>query len=332
MEDKTLTQKEPEKMTELEKESIHMLYVANETEKQVQEYYNTTLYEKPADETKPEVKNLVDSLQRTSANLVKVYITSSSLTDELKARWKDWKKSRKKRLINTPANGQIDIEEQKMDHFAKGLNIYKLIWLLFIGSFAGVIVESLWCILKHGYLESRAGLVYGPFNLLYGVGAIAISATLYKFRNHGSQLSFLGGMLAGSIVEYICSWGQELIFGSRSWDYSEMPLNINGRICLLYSFFWGFLGILWMKRLYPQIAKQILKIPNRIGKILSWVILAFFIINASVSFTAVYRWSQRTNNIAASNGFWQFVDKRFPDTRMEKIYPNMSFGNNQATK
>lgn len=326
MKDKTLAQKDSDKMTEMEKESIHLLYVANETEKQVQEYYTTALYEKPADETKPEVKELVESLQRTSANLVKAYITSSSLTDELKARWKDWKKSRKNRLlITTPANGQIDIEEQKLDHFAKGLNFYKLIWLLFIGSFAGVIVESLWCILKHGYLESRVGLVYGPFNLLYGVGAIAISAALYRFRNHGGQFSFLGGMVAGSIVEYICSWGQELIFGSRSWDYSDMPFNINGRICLLYSFFWGLLGILWMKRLYPQIAKQILKIPNRVGKTLSWVILAFFIINASVSFISVYRWSERTENVAASNGFWQFIDKRFPDARMEKIYPNMSF-------
>ena len=326
MEDKTLTQKESDQRTELEKESIHLLYVANETEKQIQEYYTTTLYEKSADETKTEVEELVESLQHTSANLVKAYITSSSLTDELKARWRDWKKSRKNRLIiTTPANGLIDIEEQKMNHFAKGLNFYKLIWLLFIGSFAGVIVESLWCILKHGYLESRVGLVYGPFNLLYGVGAMAISAALYKFRNHGWQFSFLGGMIAGSIVEYICSWGQELIFGSRSWDYSEMPFNINGRICLLYSFFWGFLGILWMKKLYPRIAKQILKIPNHIGKIFSWIILAFFIVNASMSFISVYRWSQRTDNIEASNGFWQFVDKCFPDTRMEKIYPNMSF-------
>lgn len=71
MEDKTLTQKESDQRTELEKESIHLLYVANETEKQIQEYYTTTLYEKSADETKTEVEELVESLQHTSANLVK---------------------------------------------------------------------------------------------------------------------------------------------------------------------------------------------------------------------------------------------------------------------
>ena len=45
---------------------------------------------------------------------------------------------------------------------------------------------------------------------------------------------FFGGIIVGSVVEYICSLGQEIIFGSRSWDYSHMPFNINGRICLLY--------------------------------------------------------------------------------------------------
>lgn len=326
MGNKIQSSKNFDKKTDLEKETIRLLTITDDTEKYVQDYYKNHLYEKSPDETKNEVNELVSSIQRASANLVKAYITSSSLTDELKARWKDWKKSKKNKLpIDFPANGIIDIQEQKLNHFAKGLNFYKLIWILFIGSFAGVIVESLWCVLKHGYLESRTGLVYGPFNLLYGVGAIAISAALYKFRNHGGHFSFLGGIIAGSVVEYLCSWGQELIFGSRSWDYSEMPFNINGRICLLYSFFWGFLGILWMKKLYPQIAKLILKIPNSIGKRFSWVILAFFIINASVSFTSVYRWSQRLDNVAAQNSFWEIIDKRFPNERMEKIYPNMIF-------
>lgn len=311
--------------TQLEKESVRLLKIANETEKYIHDYYANHLYEKSADETKNEVYETTESLRRASNNLLKIYTATLGLADELKARWKDWKKSKKKSLIYTPANGVIDIEEKKLNHFARGVNFYKMIWLLFIGSFAGVIVELSWCLLKYGYLESRAGLVYGPFNLIYGFGAVFISLSLYRFRNHGRHFSFLGGIIAGSIVEYVCSWGQELIFGSRSWDYSTMPFNINGRICLLYSIFWGFLGVLWMKNLYPQIAKLILKVPNQLGKILSMVILVFFIINASVSSVSVYRWSQRVNNIAKQSSFWQFVDSRFPDKRMQKIYPNMRF-------
>ena len=133
-----------------------------------------------------------------------------AMEDELSARFRDMQKSRDRKWyrLNPPANGTIDLEERQRKHFAQGINGYKLMLVCFVGSFAGVVVESIWCILRHGYLESRAGLVYGPFNLLYGVGALTLTLALYRFRNRGRWLSFLGGMLVGSVVEYICSWGQ----------------------------------------------------------------------------------------------------------------------------
>ena len=88
----------------------------------------------------------------------------------------------------------------------------------------------LWCFIRHGYFESRAGLVYGPFNLLYGVGATALTLLLYRYRNRSASISFFGGVIIGSAVEYLLSWAQETLFGSTSWDYSAVPLNINGRI------------------------------------------------------------------------------------------------------
>ena len=86
---------------------------------------------------------------------------------------------------------------------------------------------------------------------------------------------------------------------------------------------WGFLGVLWLKNLYPRIAAVIMKIPDRFGKILTWVLLAFFVFDAAVSLVAVYRWYGRTSGIAASNAFWRFIDLRFPDTRMQKIFANL---------
>ena len=134
----------------------------------------------------------------------------------------------------------------------------------------------------------------------------------------------------GSVVEYVCSWGQEALFGSRSWDYSNIPFNLNGRICLLYSVFWGVLGVLWIKDLYPRMAKWILKIPNRAGKILTWCLVAFLAVNAAVTCVAVARWSQRVQGKEAGNSFWSFVDERFPDERMERIFANMEFGQSQS--
>lgn len=311
-------------VSELEEKSIMILDIAQKTEEEMNEYYPRLLDKNHSDS---ETQEKSESLRRSTINLTKALTQTAAVSDELNARWNDIKNQKKKRrwIKTAPSNAAIDLKESKSKHFARGLNIYKLLLICFIGSFLGVVIEMLWCLITNGYIESRSGLVYGPFNLLYGIGTVSLTLCLYKFRNRGSWLSFLGGMVVGSIVEYVCSWVQELIFGSRSWDYSHLPFNINGRICLLYSVFWGLLGVLWIKNIYPRMAKWILKIPNRLGKIATWILVVFFIFNAIVSCVSIYRWSQRLDGEEPTNAFWEFVDDRFPNERMEIIYPNMEF-------
>ena len=274
-----------------------------------------------------EVNGEVEVLEKASSKLKKAQRWSSEQADELKTRLKEGKSSESKRRIlrRAPANSVIDYKETKTNNFAAGINFYKIALICISGSFAGVVVELLWCLVRNGYLESRAGLVYGPFNLLYGVGAVALTLILYRYRNRSSAFSFFGGIIIGSAVEYLLSWGQETLFGSTSWDYSELPFNINGRICLLYSVFWGILGVLWIKSIYPRVAKIILKIPNKAGKIITWALTVFMIFNAVMSLLSVWRWSERVHNVPATTIADEFFDKRFPDSRMERIFANMEF-------
>lgn len=273
------------------------------------------------------VAGQIQSLHRASGFFLSASQRTSRMADELAARYGDMKKSLDRRwyLPNPPANGAIDFAEQHQTHFAQGLNHYKLFLILFVGSFAGVVVELLWCLLRHGYLESRSGLVYGPFNLLYGFGAAVLSISLYRFRNRGKWLSFLGGMIVGSAVEYFCSWLQESLFGSVSWDYSSRPFNLNGRICLLYAVFWGVLGVIWIKDIYPRMSRWILHLPNRAGKAAAWCAIIFLLVNSAVSGAAVMRWADRTHGKAADTPLARILDERFPDERMESIYANMVF-------
>lgn len=312
--------------TELEQASGVLLDSVLQTNDCMQTYYESLIGAENPEITDIEVRQKLDSYKRAAGNMKKAHLITNDMVDELSARWNDLRNSQKKKLIpSAPANAVIDVEESRSNHFARGLNIYKLLLLCFIGSFLGVVVELGWCLLTRGYLESRSGLVYGPFNLLYGVGAVVLTVSLYRFRNRGKWLSFAGGTLVGSIVEYVCSWAQEMAFGSRSWDYSTKPFNINGRICLMYSLLWGILGVFWVKSIYPRMAKWILKIPNRTGKIITWVLTAFFIFNAVVTCIAVYRWSARLSGLPATDAFWQFIDARFTNERMHRIFANMSF-------
>lgn len=315
-------------VSETEDESLRLLEVVKQTKQDMEGYYPRLL---DAEHSDSDTLGRIESFKRAAANITKALAQTASMEDELTARRHDvLKQNKKRRLIKAlPSNTAIDESEKESQHFARGLNIYKILLICFVGSFVGVVIELLWCLVTNGYLESRSGLVYGPFNLLYGVGAVALSTCLYKFRNRGSWLSFLCGMAAGSAVEYLCSWGQELLFGSRSWDYSHLPFNVNGRICLLYSIFWGLLGVLWIKKLYPLMAELILKIPDRVGRYATLVLTAFLAVNTVVSAVSVYRWSQRVEGVEPSNGFWKLIDERFDDERMERIYANMSFGDNE---
>lgn len=222
---------------------------------------------------------------------------------------------------------KIEQEETQRKKFARGMNFYKLFWIFFIGCFLGVVIETVWCLVKRGHYESRVGLIYGPFNLVYGFGALAMAVGLHWLRKKRKLYIFLGGFVTGSVVEYVCSFVQEKMFGSVSWDYSALPFNLSGRINLLYSVFWGLLAILWIKILYPLLSLLIMKIPDRVGKILTYALLVFLIFDTLMSALAVIRWQARISGRAggATSVIWKFFDEHYPNKKMKRIYPNMKF-------
>lgn len=278
-----------------------------------------------------EIRDELALLRKRRDLMAKKLQAFNELIDEVETRLKeteqyDRRKKKKVRILPpAPTNAQIDYREKQEAHFAQGMTFYKLFWVFFIGCFAGVVLETIYCLIQRGHYESRVGLIYGPFNLVYGIGALCLSGALYQFRNRGRVFSFVGGFVVGSVVEYACSWFQEVCFGSTSWDYSNMPYNLNGRICLLYSIFWGILGIFWIKDIYPRMAKWILKIPNKVGKPLTWVLLVFMVFNSVMTLFTSLRWTARREGIEPRNAFEAYLDEHYPDERMQKIFANAEF-------
>lgn len=308
----------------------------NKLEKDSEEVIGSQLTELAKKEKISEMPKLKETLiteqhtlEEASMMFSKMANKSMETADEIKTQVKEFTKYEKEvnkgsKLAKKP-NAILDYKEVTSNHFTTKSPFYKLFWIFFIGSFAGVVLETLYCYIQRGHFESRVGLVWGPFNLVYGIGCLILSACLYKYRNRSKIYSFIGGFITGSIVEYLCSWFQELIFGSTSWDYSNIPFNLNGRICLLYSIFWGMLGIFWIKDIYPRLSEIILKIPNKIGKSLTIVLLVFMILDSCVSGLAVYRWSKRVEGKVASNKIEEIIDNIYPNQSMEKIYANLEF-------
>ena len=207
--------------------------------------------------------------------------------------------------------------------FAAGCSFYKLAGLFFIGSFLGDIIETLFCRATAGVWMSRSSVVYGPFSIVWGLGAVLLTAVLYRYRDRSDSFLFLFGTVVGGAYEYICSVFTELVFGTVFWDYSHLPFNLGGRINLLYCFFWGIAAVVWLKLCYPRLSRLIEGLPPGVGKPLTWVLLVFMVFNIAVSALALGRYTQRhTAADPAPTALGQLLDQRFPDERMERIYPN----------
>ena len=146
-------------VSEIENESLRLLETVSSTEREVAEIYPRMVDDPNSDE----MIKMDESLKRATSNMAKAQVETFRISDEFHARLYDIRKQQKKKRFNipSPANAAVDLSESMSDSFAKGLNIYKILLIGFVGSFAGVVIELLWCLVTNGYIESRSGLVYG---------------------------------------------------------------------------------------------------------------------------------------------------------------------------
>lgn len=225
--------------------------------------------------------------------------------------------------------------------FASGLNVYKIIWVFILGSVIGVLFETLYVFFMTGEWTRRSGMLYGPFNQVYGFGAVLFTLLLYRYRKKNAFIIFLVSAIAGGIFEYLSSWIQQIVFGSVSWEYSEMPANIGGRTNLFYMAGWGLMGLIFITHLWPFLSEMIERIPNRMvfkgkrsgnvlivtGKSFTIAFAVFLLLNLSLSGAAVFRAGRRAEGVPAGNAVAKWLDYRYPDEVMAKKYPSMQFVN-----
>lgn len=216
-----------------------------------------------------------------------------------------------------------DIHKNKANS-CKRYDFYKLFWIFLIGSVIGFIIETMWHFVRSGRIECRSSMIIGPFTVVYGIGALVLYIGTKQFSGKNKILHiFVFGFISGSVVEYLCSLIQELLCGSVSWDYSNQVINIGGRICMLYSVFWGLLAVLWFVAIQPVFEKLISRIPTRTYKRLTLWLAVFILIDIAISIAAVARWGMRLDGMPANNVIMMMLDKLFPNEFMSTIYPNM---------
>ena len=225
-----------------------------------------------------------------------------------------------------------------------GYSIWKLVAYVIIYSIVGFFVESVFGIVTKGVIESRSNFLYGPFCLIYGVGAV-IMILFLKYFNKNNNTLFWGGFIIGSLTEYIISYLGEIFFHVVWWDYSDMPVNINGRICVYYSIFWGLLAIYLISYINPKIDKVInflkSKLKPKTMKITIIMFVIFLVINFIITCIALDwfylriihekdlkvenrdKMEQRYEEIYSNEILVKIINRFVNDEKMIKTFPNM---------
>lgn len=221
-----------------------------------------------------------------------------------------------------------------------GFTITKILAYFIIYSVVGYVIETIFGLLTKGVIESRKSFLYGPFCGIYGVGAVIMIIGLQKFNKNNYTL-FAGGFIIGSLIEYVVSFIGEWFFHIKWWDYSSMPFNINGRICVWFSIFWGILAIYLMTHFHPKIDKFLNKMqPNMLKTftiILTILIFIDFLVTGfalkmfyvrlvdkyDLDIQGVDEYLRDYEELYANPEVKKFVDTHFSDEKMLLTFPNI---------
>ena len=209
--------------------------------------------------------------------------------------------------------------------FAKGWCFAKIFFMFFIGCIIGTYYEEILYFFRSGGIwESRQGIIYGPFNPIYGFGFAGFALLLGKHNDTRPMWkTYVISCFIGGAAEYSLSWIGETLFHANSWDYSNMPLNIGGRTTIPFMLFWGLGGLAFMHIIYPLLSKLIEKIPYKVGKILLPILVVFMALDMFVSYTALFRQAERLEGKEPRTVLGEWYDKVYTDEYLGKIYANM---------
>ena len=203
--------------------------------------------------------------------------------------------------------------------------IYELMWLFFLYSFIGWILETTAAAIRNRRFVNR-GLVNLPFCILYGNAAVFI--TVFGHELHGIWL-FIGPMLLATIFEWCAGHLIERIHHEKWWDYSRMPWNLDGYICLPMSLIWGVLAFIMMKWTNPLILRILHILPRIPGIVLLSIFSVLLLIDILATLIVLNGNSKQLQK-------WEDVDKRlssvsallskkiygYINKRIARAYPN----------
>lgn len=166
-------------------------------------------------------------------------------------------------------------------------SITEFISFFIIYAFLGWCVEVAYHVVTNGNFINR-GFLNGPICPIYGLGMIILIYCLYPLVDNFILL-FFGSFFLTSTLEYITGFVLEKVFHDKWWDYTDLPFNLRGYVCLSFSIAWGLGAVFMLNIVHPTLYRFISIFDNKIGIVILLLLLAFFIIDLIITVLGIMK-------------------------------------------
>ncbi|WP_462411001.1 putative ABC transporter permease [Neobacillus sp. Marseille-QA0830] len=127
-----------------------------------------------------------------------------------------------------------------------------ILFYFMVYSFFGWMLENSFNLITKGkFLKDN--FLYGPFKPMYGIAPLLL--VLLDLPGLHWGLVLLLCFIIPTAVEYVSGVMLQKLFNRQWWNYSDMPLQLHGHICLPFSFCWTVLSFMLLKWIHPAVAE-----------------------------------------------------------------------------
>lgn len=189
-------------------------------------------------------------------------------------------------------------------------------WVLFFFwyCFLGWIWECFYVSVKHAFKTKKLefinrGFLHGPMIPIYGFAAITILLATIRLRDNTIAV-YIVGALTATMFELVTGTAMERIFKVKYWDYSDLPVNYNGHICLIVSMFWGFFSVLLVQLIHVPVENILMTAPDLPLEIAAFSLTILFGYDTSVSVNEAMDLRELLEEITESSETLQKLERR----------------------
>lgn len=222
------------------------------------------------------------------------------------------------------ATMQISGRKKRQSSDRDRITYNKVFWLFLLGSVLGFFIEGVFCLVRKGHWETHVVSIVGPFNILYGFGAVLfyIGAGTLKSRPLAVRVILL--MLTATMLELLCGLLLRYGLGMRAWNYDNSFLNYKGLICIGFSLTWGLAAFAFCI-LHPRLSLCLNKFNGKRLRFAAIILSMFMIINLSLTGAAIFRWSARHYGVEAKTKIGRSIDNKMSNEWMQSRFVEWEF-------